>query len=474
MPERNRRTPKMKWPLALLGVLGLVSWAAIARLRQSAAPGVEAVRTPMSEPVTDPAPAPRRPRSTRRLALVAAYTTLFFAGAAFTAVAGDQSVGLPEEDAAWTQVTTTTTAAAEPAPEPAPEPAAPVAPEDSAPAQADPYVETDVAPPARPAPVADTATTGETAPAVGSWTAPPRARTAAAAPKPARASTKTAAAPPATRAPAAKPVVEPVAVSPARVPEIEHDGGSTVWLSRALPDPTPASRRLTRPFARQLFSASRRHGADWAVVLGVLRAQGDRGSTPATRAELERLAQRLTGRAAWRGALAISGNTGFADRAEALADLYRSVGIEALATGFEAAKTRLVERLLDDEHVWVYGGGREDLEEGRIDVRVVVLIGYLTERHGAITVSSLFSGHRLFARPGVVSAHIHGHAVDIAAIEGTPIAGHQEPGGVTEQAVRSILLLPAELQPQQVISLLGLGGPSFPLSDHGDHIHVGY
>jgi len=25
-----------------------------------------------------------------------------------------------------------------------------------------------------------------------------------------------------------------------------------------------------------------------------------------------------------------------------------------------------------------------------------------------------------------------------------------------------------------VISLLGLGGPSFPLRDHGDHIHVGY
>jgi hypothetical protein len=25
-----------------------------------------------------------------------------------------------------------------------------------------------------------------------------------------------------------------------------------------------------------------------------------------------------------------------------------------------------------------------------------------------------------------------------------------------------------------VISLLGLGGPSFPLADHADHIHVGY
>ena len=89
-------------------------------------------------------------------------------------------------------------------------------------------------------------------------------------------------------------------------------------------------------------------------------------------------------------------------------------------------------------------------------------------------MSSLFSGHRKFARPGVVSAHTYGHAVDISAVGGTAIAGNQQPGGVTEEAVRSVLLLPAELQPQQVISLLGLGGPSFPLRDHGDHIHVGF
>jgi hypothetical protein len=30
------------------------------------------------------------------------------------------------------------------------------------------------------------------------------------------------------------------------------------------------------------------------------------------------------------------------------------------------------------------------------------------------------------------------------------------------------------LQPKQVISLLGLGGASFPLANHYDHIHVGY
>ena len=130
--------------------------------------------------------------------------------------------------------------------------------------------------------------------------------------------------------------------------------------------------------------------------------------------------------------------------------------------------------MLAAENVWIYGGGRDDIAAGRIDVRILVVISYLKQRHGSVTVSSLFSGHRKFSRPGVVSAHIYGHAVDVAAVGEISIAGHQQPGGITEAAVRSLLLLPAELQPQQVISLLGLGGPSFPLRDHGDHIHVGF
>jgi hypothetical protein len=73
-----------------------------------------------------------------------------------------------------------------------------------------------------------------------------------------------------------------------------------------------------------------------------------------------------------------------------------------------------------------------------------------------------------------VSAHIYGEAVDISALGGVSIYGNQQPGGLTERAVRNVLLLPVELRPKQVISLLGLGGPSFALANHYDHIHVGY
>ena len=173
-------------------------------------------------------------------------------------------------------------------------------------------------------------------------------------------------------------------------------------------------------------------------------------------------------------ALAYNANPDFADKVQALARYDRAVGLGALVHGLESAKKTIGQHLLDDPAFSIYPGGRDDIANGKVDVRVLALISYLHEAFGEVTVSCLISGHRLYARPGVISAHIYGRAVDIAALGGTPILGHQEPGGVTEQAVKDILQLPAELMPRQVISLLGLGGPSFPLADHYNHIHIGY
>jgi hypothetical protein len=259
----------------------------------------------------------------------------------------------------------------------------------------------------------------------------------------------------------------------ARVPGVD----ATIWLQRALPDPTPPSKRLSRAFAHHLRTVGRGAQVDWALLLGLLRAQGRTEAAPATLAELSLLAARvgsLRGQDERTIALALAGNGEQADRAVALAHYHRAVGLRALVRGLEWAKPRLERRLLRDDRIATYEGGRFDIESGVVDVRVLVLIAYLADTYGEVTVSSLKTGHRLYSRPGVVSAHIYGLAVDIAALGGVSIAGNQQPGGLTEDAVRNILLLPSEFRPRQVISLLGLGGPSFPMGDHGDHIHVGY
>ena len=264
----------------------------------------------------------------------------------------------------------------------------------------------------------------------------------------------------------------------ARPAETDAGAAATIWLLRTLPDPTPPARRLAPAFARELRAAARGAGVRWSLVLAVLRARGADGPYPAHAAALERLSSRLArlggARHERRAVHRLAGGSDAAKQIFALSRYNRAVGLGALVHGLEAAKPRLSRCILRDERIDLYAGGRADIAAGRINVRVIVLIRYLAVSFHQVTISSLETGHRLFARPGVISAHAYGLAVDISSIAGRPIYLNQQPGAITERAIEAIMRLPAELQPQQIISLLGLGGPSFPLPDHYDHIHVGY
>ena len=265
---------------------------------------------------------------------------------------------------------------------------------------------------------------------------------------------------------------------PALDPEVHDFPASTVWLNRAAPDPTPPAARLTLSFARELVAYSRNAHVDWALVLATLRSEGRNGRTPAGRVELRTLATRLAATGGrvnpWAAALAYSSEASVADRVVALRHYYRAVGLPALVDGLLSQKADLQDRVLHDTRLHIYPGGRQDIAAGHVDVRVLATMLYLAETFHEVTVSCLISGHRLYARPGVVSAHIYGRAVDVAALNNVSIYGHQQPGGITEQAVRALLMLPGGMEPAQVISLLGMGGPSFALANHYDHIHVGY
>jgi hypothetical protein len=279
---------------------------------------------------------------------------------------------------------------------------------------------------------------------------------------------------------AEKPAHAP-AGRPEKTQPLDAEGripGATVWLYQAAPDPTPPAARLRLSFARELVAQSRAAHVDWALVLAVLRVKGQTGRSPASVTQLRSLSLKLAsvgGRAnGWAAALAYSSQAPFADRVVALRHYYRAVGMPSLVHGLLSQKRDLEDRVLHDSRLSIYPGGRNDVATHKVDVRVLAVMLYLADTYHSVTVSCLISGHHLYARPGVISAHIYGRAVDIAALNGVSIYGHQQPGGVTEQAVRSLLLLPPEMMPAQIISLLGLGGPSFPLANHYDHIHIGY
>jgi hypothetical protein len=511
----------------------LAAWALVALGRAPQSRRAEAAPAAPAELAPAPAPhrvepAPRRRRrgpAPRRLAMSFTVAVLFFAGASLSAVAGDRAVSLLGEEGDAAAVAAADALEATPAStEAEPVETEPVAAE--APAEPEPVPAQPEPVPAEPVPAP--APAGEEnedllLPASeGAEAAQARVESAAqespavdAAPEQAVAVEEPAVAPePATEAahahdvvaapvpaatparpvrsirkaraarvapaPAQKPVVTVPAPRTVELdPEVTTPGvDATVWVHRTLPDPTPPSLRLADDYAQRLVRLSRAAGADWSLVLGVLRADTARAQAPARPATIAETAERLVDlgarRNAWNAALAFTGRTGASDRALALARYYRAIGVRGLVHGLRAEEDRLVHRLLADERVTVYGGGREDLAAGRVDVRVVALLSYLAEAYGQVTVSSLVSGHRIYSRPGVVSAHVYGAAVDVAALGGLSILGHQQPGSVTERAVRDILLLPAEIRPRQLISLIGMGGPSFALADHHDHIHVGF
>jgi Transglycosylase SLT domain len=137
-------------------------------------------------------------------------------------------------------------------------------------------------------------------------------------------------------------------------------------------------------------------------------------------------------------------------------------------------KPLLEKRVLGDERIEVYEGGRSDIQSGQIDRRVLATLAYLAESGLRPTVTSLKHGHSYLTASGNVSEHSSGNAVDIAEINGVPILGHQEPGGVTDQTVRRLMRLQGTVSPHQIISLLDYGQNTLAMADHADHVHVGF
>jgi hypothetical protein len=137
-------------------------------------------------------------------------------------------------------------------------------------------------------------------------------------------------------------------------------------------------------------------------------------------------------------------------------------------------KPLLEKRVLSDPRIKIYPGGRNDIKTGQIDRRVLVVLAYLAESGLEPTVSCLKSGHSEMTSSGNVSEHWSGNAVDISAINGVPINGHQGPGDVAEQTVKRLMMLQGTLEPHQIISLLDFGRNTLAMGDHADHVHVGF
>jgi Transglycosylase SLT domain/Peptidase family M23 len=159
--------------------------------------------------------------------------------------------------------------------------------------------------------------------------------------------------------------------------------------------------------------------------------------------------------------------------------IYRAAGKDPFA-GINVGQVLLMSqeqlerRVLADPRLSIYSCGREDIRTGQIDRRILATMEYLVAKGYKLTITSLKCGHSFLTTSGNVSEHTTGDAMDIAMVNGIPILGHQGQGTITDSVIRDLLQLQGNMQPHQIISLMEMGGPTFAMPDHNDHIHVGF
>jgi soluble lytic murein transglycosylase-like protein len=143
---------------------------------------------------------------------------------------------------------------------------------------------------------------------------------------------------------------------------------------------------------------------------------------------------------------------------------------------FLMSKSELERAVLSDPGIDIYECGRQDIASGAIDRRVLAVLAFLSRSGLKPTVSALRCGHSEYTTSGNISEHSTGDAVDISAVNGIPIAGHQGAGSITDTTIRALLTLQGQFVPHQIISLMQYPGASntLALPEHWNHIHVGF
>ncbi len=161
--------------------------------------------------------------------------------------------------------------------------------------------------------------------------------------------------------------------------------------------------------------------------------------------------------------------------------IYRAEGKSPFAEKLSSAgvlllpKEALQRLVLADDRLEIPACDRIEIRGGQIDRRLLATLAYLSRRGFDLTITSMLCGrHGSITTSGNISNHSFGNAVDIALINGEPVLGNQGPGTITESLLRAVLLLQGTLVPDELISLQELGGPSFAMADHADHVHIGW
>jgi murein DD-endopeptidase MepM/ murein hydrolase activator NlpD len=119
------------------------------------------------------------------------------------------------------------------------------------------------------------------------------------------------------------------------------------------------------------------------------------------------------------------------------------------------SKQELQQQVLHDDGIKLGACAREDVQEGRVEVRVLAMLEYLAVSELRPTVSGLpCAGAAPAALAANAPASASTEAVSIIAINGVPVAGHQGQGTLADETVRKLLMLQGLARPRRIVSLM--------------------
>jgi membrane-bound lytic murein transglycosylase B len=120
---------------------------------------------------------------------------------------------------------------------------------------------------------------------------------------------------------------------------------------------------------------------------------------------------------------------------------------------FLLSKEQLERAVLAEPGITLDACARDEVASGAVDRRLLAVLAFLSRSGLEPTVSAVHCAHR-----HATTAAEAGGALDISAINGTAVAGHQGSETITELTIRALLTLPARFVPHEIASLMRFPG----------------
>ena len=141
---------------------------------------------------------------------------------------------------------------------------------------------------------------------------------------------------------------------------------------------------------------------------------------------------------------------------------------------FLLSQPELERAVLADPGIELGHCDRTQVASGKVSRQALALLVFLSRSGLKPTVGELRCGHIASTPNGPRTVFPVAGALDIAAINGIPIAGHQGAGTVTDITIRTLLTLGHKFAPKRIVSLMEYpGAPStVAASDYSTYIKI--